>query len=133
MPPERRERKVGKKKGPQGETPGESRDEIKARTAAQKLEQQALRAKARQRALIHAGAPSNVHNMSTRQKAQSSPEASAEKRSRTPSPSLSTSSHKSSSSTSSPSKGKEDAQQIEEVPEEDPPSRRARTLRRKNR
>ena len=34
MPPERHERKVGKKKSLQGETPGESRDEIKARTAA---------------------------------------------------------------------------------------------------
>ena len=65
---------------------------------------------------------SNVHHMSTRQKAQSLPEASAEKRSRTPSPSHSTSSHKSSSSTSSPSKGKEDTQPIDEVLEEDPPA-----------
>ena len=39
MPPERNERKLGRKKGLQGETPGESRDEIKARTAAQKIEQ----------------------------------------------------------------------------------------------
>ena len=45
MPPERNERKVGKKKGLQGETPGESRDELKARTAAQKVEQQEQRAK----------------------------------------------------------------------------------------
>ena len=30
MPPERHERKVGKKKSLQGETPGESRDEFKA-------------------------------------------------------------------------------------------------------
>ena len=69
MPPERTEKKQGRKKGLQGETPGESRDDIKARTAAQKLEQQQQRAKARQRALEHA-APSNVHHMSTRQKAQ---------------------------------------------------------------
>ena len=38
MPPERTERKQGRKKGLLGETPGESRDEVKARTAAQKLE-----------------------------------------------------------------------------------------------
>ena len=63
MPPERHEKKVGKKKSLQGETPGESRDEIKARTAAQKQEQQVQRAKAQQRALLHA-APSNVHHMS---------------------------------------------------------------------
>ena len=69
MPPERNERKPGRKKGLQGETPGESRDEIKARTAAQKIEQQEQRAKAQQRALLHA-APLNVHHMSTRQKAQ---------------------------------------------------------------
>ena len=69
MPPERTEKKQGRKKGLQGETPGESRDDIKARTAAQKLEQQEQRAKARQRALEHA-APQNVHHMSTRQKAQ---------------------------------------------------------------
>ena len=69
MPPERTEKKQGRKKGLQGETPGESRDDIKARAAAQKLEQQQQRAKARQRALEHA-APSNVHHMSTRQKAQ---------------------------------------------------------------
>ena len=61
MPPERHEKKVGKKKSPQGETPGESRDEIKARNAAPKQEQQAQRAKAQQRALMHAAAPSNVH------------------------------------------------------------------------
>ena len=67
MPPERHE---------QGETPGESRDEIKARTAAQKIEQQEQRAKAQQRALMHA-TPSNVHHMSTRQKAQTKAEASA--------------------------------------------------------
>ena len=109
MPPERNDRKVGKKKSPQGETPGESRDEIMARTAAQKQEQQAQRAKAQQHALMHA-APLNVHHMSTRQKAQSTSEASAEKRSRTPSPSCSRSSKRSSSSssTSSPSKGKQD-------------------------
>ena len=46
MPPERTEKKQGRKKGLQGETPGESRDDIKARTAAQKLEQQQQRAKA---------------------------------------------------------------------------------------
>ena len=73
MPPERHERKVGKKKGLQGEISGQSRDEFKARTAAQKQEQQAQRAKAQQRALMHA-APSNVHHMSTRQKAQSKSE-----------------------------------------------------------
>ena len=48
MLPERAERKQGRKKGLQGETPGESRDEIKARTAAQKIEQQQQRAKAKQ-------------------------------------------------------------------------------------
>ena len=69
MPPERTERKQGRKKGLQGETPGESRDDVKARTAAQKLEQQQQRTKARQRALEHA-APQNIHHMSTRQKAQ---------------------------------------------------------------
>ena len=68
MPPERTEKKQGRKKGLQGGTPGESRDDIKARTAEQKLKQQEQRAKARQRALEHA-APQNVHHMSTRQKA----------------------------------------------------------------
>ena len=116
MPPERNERKVGKKKGPQGETPGESRDEIKARTAAQKLEQQSMRAKAQQRALLHAAALPNVHHVSTRQKAQSAP---VEKRARTPSPSDSTSSKKSSSSTSSPSKDKEEIQEISGSPDVD--------------
>ena len=77
--------------------PGESRFEIKARTAAQKQEQQVQRAKAQQRALMHA-APPNLHHMSTRQKAQSKSEASVEKRSRTPSPSHSSSSGSSSSS-----------------------------------
>ena len=79
MPPERNERKVGRKKGLQGETPGESRDEIKARTAAQKIEQQEQRAKAQQRALMHA-APTNAHHMSTRQKAQTKTEASVTRR-----------------------------------------------------
>ena len=117
MPPERNERKVGKKKGLQGETPGESRDEIKARTAAQKVEQQEQRVKAQQRALMHA-APSNVHHMSTRQKAA----ASVTSKPRTPSPSGSSSSGSSSSSStsSSPSKGKDDEQERKEVPEEQP-------------
>ena len=117
-PPERTERKQGRKKGLQGETPGESRDEVKARTAAQKLEQQEQRGKAQQRALMHA-APSNVHHMSTRQKAQTKPGPSAKERS--PSPSQSSSSESSSSSTSSsPSKEKNDEQEMKEVPEEQP-------------
>ena len=70
-PPERHEKKVGKKKSPQGETTSESRDEIKTRAEAQKLEQQAWRAKAQQSALLHAVAPTNVHHMSTRHKTQS--------------------------------------------------------------
>ena len=109
MPPERNERKVGKKKGLQGETPGESRDEIKARTAAQKVEQQEQRAKAQQRALMHA-APSNVHHMSTRQKAA----ASVTSKPRTPSPSRSSSSESSSSSSTSSSPGKEKDDKQEE-------------------
>ena len=122
MPPERNERKVGKKKGLQGETPGESRDEIKTRTAAQKVEQQEQRVKAQQRALVRA-APSNVHHMSTRQKAQTKSGASAAtSKPRTPSPSQSSSSESSSSSStsSSPSKGKDDEQERKEVPEEEP-------------
>ena len=117
MPPERNERKVGKKKGLQGETPGESRDELKARTAAQKVEQQEQRVKAQQRALLHA-APSNVHHMSTRQKAA----ASVTSKPRTPSPSRSSSSESSSSSStsSSPSKEKDDKTEEREVPEEPP-------------
>ena len=117
MPPERHERKVGKKKSLPGETLGESRDEIKARTAAQKQEQQVQRAKAQQRALMHA-APYNVHHVSTRQKAQSKSEAAAEKKSRSPSPSHSSSSGSSSSSSSSPSKGEQDEQEVQEVPTE---------------
>ena len=66
---------------------------------------------------MHA-APSNVHHMSTRQKAQSKSEAAAEKRSRSPSPSHSSSSESSSSSSSSPSKGEQDAQEVQEVPTE---------------
>ena len=122
MPPERHEKKVGKKKSPQGATPGESRNEIKAQPAAQKQEQQLQRAKAQQRALVHAAAPSNVHHMSTRQKALFKKGASAEKRSRTPSPSHSSSSFSSSSSISSPSKGKEGETRDPEVPKEKPPA-----------
>ena len=116
------EREVGKKKSPQGETPGESREEIKARTAAQKHEQQAQRAKAQQSALRHAALPGNVHHMSTRQKAQSIPEPLVEKRSNTPSPSRSSSNHtsSSSSSTSSPAKGKRVEQKDQKAPEEKP-------------
>ena len=68
---------------------------------------------------MHAAAPSTVHHMSTRQKAQS--KASVDKRSRTTSPSHSSSSSSSSSSTSSPSKGKQDEQQDQEVPQVTPP------------
>ena len=117
MPPERHEKKVGKKKGLHGETPGESRDEIKARTAAQKIEQQEKRAKAQQRALMHA-TPSNVHHMSTRQKAQTKSEASAIPRAPSPSQSSSSESSSSSSTSSSPSKGRDDEQEVREVPEE---------------
>ena len=119
MPPERNERKVGKKKGLQGETPGESRDEIKTRTVAQKVEQQEQRVKAQQRGLLHA-APSNVHHMSTRQKAQTKSGASAITKPRTPSPSQSSSSESSSSSStsSSPSRRRDDEQEGKEAPEE---------------
>ena len=117
MPPERNERKVGRKKGLQGETPGESRDEIKARTAAQKIEQQEQRAKAQQRALMHA-APTNVHHMSTRQKAQTKTEASVTQRTPSPSQSSSSESSTSSSTSSSPGKGKDDELKEREVPEE---------------
>ena len=119
MPPERTERKQGRKKGLQGETPGESRDEAKARTAAQKIEQQEQRAKAQQRALKHA-APSNVHHMSTRQKAQTKPGPSTKKRSPSPSQSSSSDSSSSSSTSSSPSKQKDDKQESKEVPKEQP-------------
>ena len=119
MPPERTERKQGRKKGLQGETPGESRDEIKARTAAQKIEQQQQRAKAKQRALEHA-APSNVHHMSTRQKAQTKSGSSTKKRSPSPSQSSSSGSSSSSSTSSSPGKQKDDNQENEEAPEEQP-------------
>ena len=119
MPPERTERKQGRKKGLQGETPGESRDEAKARTAAQKIEQQEQRAKAQQRALKHA-APSNVHHMSTRQKAQTKSGPSTKKRSPSPSQSSSSDSSSSSSTSSSPSKQKDDKQESKEVPEEQP-------------
>ena len=117
MPPERNERKVGRKKGLHGETPGESRDEIKARAAAQKIEQQEQRAKAQQRALMHA-APTNVHHMSTRQKAQTKTEASATRRTPSPSQSSSSESSTSSSTSSSPGKGKDDELKEREVPEE---------------
>ena len=121
MPLERHEKKVGKKKGLQGETPGESRDEIKTRTAAQKVEQQEQRVKAQQRALLHA-APLNVHHMSTRQKSQTQSGASATAKPRTPSPSQSSSSGSpsSSSTSSSPSKRKDDEQERKEVPKEQP-------------
>ena len=119
MPPKRHERKVGRKKGLQGETPGESRDETKARNAAQKIEQQEQRAKAQQRALMHA-APTNVHHMSTRQKAQTKSGASVTQRTPSPSQSSSSESSSSSSTSSSPSKGKDDQQDIREVPEEQP-------------
>ena len=117
MPPERNERKLGRKKGLHGETPGESRDEIKARTAAQKIEQQEQRAKAQQRALMHA-APLNVHHMSTRQKAQTKAEAPATPRAPSPSHSSSSESSSSSSTSSSPSKRRDDEQELREVPEE---------------
>ena len=113
MPPERTERKQGRKKGLQGETPGESRDDIKARTAAQKLEQQQQRAKARQKALEHA-APSNVHHMSTRQKTQ----VTGSSKRRSPSPSSSSSS--SSTSSSSSAKPEDDKQEEQKAPEEQP-------------
>ena len=54
MPPERQKDKLVRKKGSQGVTPGESRDEIKARAATQKKEQKSERAQAQQRALAHA-------------------------------------------------------------------------------
>ena len=114
MPPERTERKQGRKKGLQGETPGESRDEIKARTAAQKIEQQQQRAKAKQRALEHA-APSNVHHMSTRQKAQTKPGSSTKQRSPSPSQSSSSASSSSSSTSSSHGKQKDDIQEEKEA------------------
>ena len=117
MPPERNERKVGRKKGLQGETPAESRDEIKARTAAQKIEQQEQRAKAQQRALMHA-APTNVQHMSTRQKAQTKTEASVTRRTPSPSQSSSSESSTSSSTSSSPGKGKDEELKEREVPEE---------------
>ena len=117
MPPERTERKQGRKKGLQGETPGESRDEAKARTAAQRIEQQEQRARAQQRALQHA-APSNVHHMSTRQKAQTKSGPSTKKRSPSPSQSSSSDSSSSSSTSSSPSKQKDDKQESKELPEE---------------
>ena len=116
MPPEHNERKLGRKKGLQGETPKESRDEIKARTAAQKIEQQEQRAKAQQRALMHA-APLNVHHMSTRQKAQTKSEASATPRAPSPSHSSSSESSSSSSTSSSPSKRRDDEQEVRELPE----------------
>ena len=119
MPPERTERKQGRKKGLQGETSGESRDEAKARTAAQKIEQQEQRARAQQRALLHA-APSNVHHMSTRQKAQTKSGPSTKKRSPSPSQSSSSGSPSASSTSSSPSKQKDDKQESKEVPEEQP-------------
>ena len=119
MPPEHTERKQGRKKGLQGETPGESRDEAKARTAAQKIEQQEQRARAQQRALKHA-APSNVHHMSTRQKAQTKSGPSTKKRSPSPSQSSSSGSSSSSSTSSSPSRQKDDEQESKEVPQEQP-------------
>ena len=119
MPPERTERKQGRKKGLQGETPGESRDEAKARTAAQRIEQQEQRARLQQRALQHA-APSNVHHMSTRQKAQTKSGPSTKKRSPSPSQSSSSDSSSSSSTSSSPGKQKDDEQESKEVPEEQP-------------
>ena len=117
MPPERTERKQGRKKGLQGETPGESRDEIKARTAAHKLEQKEQRARAQQQALKHA-APVNVHHMSTRQKAQNKPGPSDKKRSPSPSPSSSSSSSSSTSTSSSHGKQKDDEQEIKDAPME---------------
>ena len=119
MPPERTERKQGRKKGLQGETPGESRDEIKPRTAAQKLEQQQQRVKAKQRALEHA-APSNVHHGSTRQKAQTKSGPSDKKRSPSPSQSSSSESSSSSSTSPSPAKQEDDKQESKEAPEEQP-------------
>ena len=116
MPPERTERRQGRKKGLQGETPGESRDEAKARTAAQRIEQQEQRARAQQRALQHA-AQSNVHHMSTRQKAQTKSGPSTKKRSPSPSQSSSSDSSSSSSTSSSPDKQKDDKQERKEVPE----------------
>ena len=111
------ERKASRKKGLQGETPGESRDEIKARTAAQKLEQQQQRAKAQQQALKHA-APSNVHHMSTRQKAQSTSGPSAKERSPSPSQSSSSDSSSSTSTSSSHTKQKDDEPENKEVTQE---------------
>ena len=118
MPPERHERRGGKKKSLQGETPGESRDELKARTTAQKQEQQVQS----QSSTTSSFATPSVHHMSTRQKAQSKSETPAGKRGRTPSPSHSSSNESSGSSpsSSSPAKGEQDEQEVQEVPVEQP-------------
>ena len=68
---------------------------------------------------MHA-APLNVHHMSTRQKAQTKTEASATPRAPSPSHSSSSESSSSSSTSSSPSKGRDDEQEVREVPEEPP-------------
>ena len=72
------------------------------------------RAKAQQRALMHA-APSNVHHMSTRQKAQSLRPLQKRGQELLLHPSESSSS---SSSSSSPAKGEQDEQEVQEVPVE---------------
>ena len=131
MPPERQEKKVGKK-SLQGEAPGESRDEVKARTAAQKSEQQALRAKAQKSALLHAAVPTNVHHMSTRHKTQSRFEVPQSKKSSSSSSSSSTTSGSSSSSSSDhDEEGNQDTSQQLEVPEQVKPKTPSRRISQK--
>ena len=67
---------------------------------------------------MHA-APSNVHHMSTRQKAQTKPGPSTKQRSPSPSQSSSSESSSSSSTSSSP-KGRNEEQEGKEIPKEQP-------------